>query len=188
MTAARVLSEVRRASGLSQRALASRAKITQPALAAIETAEHDTRGSTLERVVAAAGYRLFALPTTAHAAADWAEEIYQELRSARRSEAVAFRALIGLSDDLSSAARDLRVALCVAPPPPCGDTRFDAAVAAVVEYHLERDGLPIPAWVNDATRSLPEPWVATPGLEDGEVPPAFARHGVLLAASELASV
>lgn len=188
MTIARLLRETRRARGLTQRALAARAQISQPALAAIESSEHDTRGATLERLVTAAGYGLFTLPTRARAASDWADEIYQELRSPRRSEAVALRAVIGLNDDLTDVDPALRVALSVAPAPSCGDRRFDAAIAAVVEHHLQRDRLPIPSWVHEPARSLDIPWEVTVDVTEDEVPPAFRRHGVLLAESELASV
>ena len=188
MSVARLLRGTRRAKGWSQRELATRANITQPALAAIESNAHDTRGATLERLISATGYGLFALPTSAHCAADWADQIYQELRSDRCSEAVAFRVLISLSDDLNNAEAGVRVALCVAPPPPCGDTRFDAALAAVVEYHLTARNLPVPRWVDEENRVLTFPWVATQGVDEAEVPAAFLRHGVLLAESELASV
>lgn len=188
MTVAQLLRETRRAKGWTQRQLATRAHMTQPALAAIESSAHDTRGSTLERLISVAGYGLFVLPTTGQSAAHWADEIYQELRSSRRSEAVAFRAIIGLSDDLIAADPDVRVALCVAPPPPCGDRRFDAVVAAVVEHHLQPLNLPIPAWVHEGHRLLESPWFATRDANENEVPAAFLRHGVYLAASELASV
>ena len=180
LTIARLLRETRRAKGLTQRGLAERAQITQPALAAIESSEHDTRGATLERIIGAAGYGLFVLPTHAKAAADWADEIYQELRSPRRNAAVAFRAIIGLSDDLVGADPALRVAL--------GDVRYDAAIAAVVEHHLQRDRLPVPKWVNESSRVLERPWVVTLGVTEDEVPAAFRRRGVLLAESELASI
>ncbi|MEI6701727.1 MAG: hypothetical protein WCL38_08245 [Actinomycetota bacterium] len=96
------------------------------------------------RLIGGAGYKLFVLPTTSSAAASWADLIYEELRGGRRSEDVAFRALIGLSDDLAAAEFDLRVALCVAPPASCGDLRYDAAIAAIVEYQLLKDHLPVP--------------------------------------------
>ena len=188
MTIARLLRETRRARGWTQRDLAAHAGVAQPALAAIESSEHDTRGATLERLVGASGYRLFALPTKAGSAADWADEIYQELRSNRRSPAVVFRAIIGLSDDLTAAEPAVRVALCVAPPAPCGDLRYDAAIAAVAEHHLERDSLPVPGWIHESPRVLTSPWEVTIGVKPGEVPAAFRRHGVLLAESELASV
>lgn len=188
MTTAQLVREARRANGLSQRALAARAGVHQPALADIERSAHDTRGEQLDRLVNAAGFRLAVLPTSARSAADWADFIYQELRSSRRSETVAFRALIGLSDDLAAASKPLRVALCVTPPAPCGDPRFDAGIAAVVDHHLSRDRLPVPDWVGEGSRVLQEPWFVSPYTDLDEVPNAFRRHGILLAASELQSV
>jgi transcriptional regulator with XRE-family HTH domain len=187
MTTAQLVREARRGAGLTQRALALKAGIAQPALADIERSAHDTRVGSLDRLVGAAGYRLFLLPTTRSSAASWADYIYEELRSARHSEGVAFRALIGLSDDLAAVPGPLRVALCVAAPPPCGDARFDAAVAAIVDYHLIKDTLPLPEWVREPSRVLLEPWAVSPYTDLSEVPAVFQRHGVLLAESELAS-
>ncbi len=187
MTTARLIREARRSAGLSQRALASRAGVAQPALADIERAIHDTRVGTAARLLRAAGCKLFVLPTTRTAASSWADTIHTQLRSTQRNESTAFRAVIGLSDDLAAAEPAERVALCLTPPAPCGDPRFDAAVAAVVEHHLTTDGLPVPDWVHEPWRSLSEPWEATPHLGGDEVPDAFLRHGVLLARSELAS-
>jgi transcriptional regulator with XRE-family HTH domain len=188
MSTAQLVREARRGSGLSQRALAARAGLHQPALADIERSAHDTRGAQLDRLVNAAGHRLAILPTSAHSAADWADFIYLELRSPRRSEAIAFRALIGLSDDLASVSRPMRVALCVTPPALCGDPRFDAGLAAVVDHHLSAARLPVPDWVRAPSRVLKEPWIVSPYTDLATVPKAFRRHGVLLAASELASV
>jgi len=73
------------------------------------------------------------------AAANWADFTFDEFRGERHSEKVAIRARIGLGDELAGATSSLRVTLCVAPPAPCGDAHFDAAVAAVVEHHLAKD-------------------------------------------------
>jgi transcriptional regulator with XRE-family HTH domain len=188
MSTAQLVREARRASGLTQRDLAARAGIPQSAVADIERSAHDTRGDALNHLVGAAGYQLFVLPTTAHSAADWADLIYQELRSQRRSEEVAFRALIGLNDDLTSVSPPLRVALCVAPPAFCGDPRFDAGIAAIADHHLSTARLPLPGWVREPSRVLAEPWLVSPFTRLSDVPPAFRRHGVQLGASELASV
>ncbi len=188
MTTARLVREARRGSGLSQRALAAKAGIHQPALADIERSAHDTRGDQLDRIVNAAGYRLAVLPTSAHSVADWADLVYQELRSSRGSEEVAFRALIGLSNDLLAVSKPLRVALCVTPPAPCGDPRFDAAIAAVVDHHLSSAHLPVPDWVRQPSRVLTEPWHVSRFAAPDSVPAAFRRHGVFLAGSELESV
>lgn len=174
--------------GNTQRALAARAGCAQSALADIERSAHDTRGEALSRLVGAAGYRLCALPTTAHTVAEWSDCIYQELRSERKRFDIAFRAFIGLNDDLLAADPPLRVALCVAPPAPCGDPRFDAAIAGLVDHHLSIAGLPIPGWVTDPARTLSEVWLVSRYTDLSEVPEAFLRHGVALAASELASV
>jgi hypothetical protein len=164
--------------------LASRAGLRQPALADIERGAHDTRAGQLDRLVNAAGYRLAVLPTSARSAADWGDMIYQELRSLRRSEAVAFRALVGLSDDLAGQSHPL----CVAPPAPSGDRRFDAGIAGVVEHHLSMASLPVPDWVLEPQRTLEEPLIVSAHADFATVPKAFRRHGVLLAESELASV
>jgi transcriptional regulator with XRE-family HTH domain len=188
MSTDHLVRQARRGKGLSQRALASRAGLRQSALADIERGAHDTRGEQLERLVNAAGYRLAVLPTSARSAADWGDVIYQELRSPHRSETVAFRALIGLSDDLVRQSKPLRVALCVAPPAPTGDSRFDAAIAAVVEHHLSTARLPVPDWVREPHRKLKEPWTVSSYTDPATIPKAFRRHGDLLAESELASV
>jgi transcriptional regulator with XRE-family HTH domain len=187
MTTAQLVREARRGRGITQRALALAAGVTQPGLADIERSAHDTRVGSLERLIGAAGYKLFVLPTASSAAATWADLIYEELRSSRHSEEVAFRALIGLSDDLAGSPGPLRVALCVAAPALCGDARFDAAIAALVEYHLRRDDLPLPEWVHEPNRTLSDPWAVSPYTDAAEVPIELQRHGVLLAETELAS-
>lgn len=188
MTAARFIRQARHLSALTQRGLAARSGVTQSALAAIESSSHDTKGSTLERLLHAAGCSLVLLPTTARAASDWTDDISREIHSNPSDEGTVFRLLLGLSEDLSSVAPLIRLALCVTPPTLCGDARYDAAVAAIVDYHLTRVGLPLPEWVDAPSRALDNPWVITPFLREGEVPERFLRHGVHLAESELLSV
>ncbi len=186
--AAQLVRTARRGSGLSQRDLAGRARVSRSAVADVERSAHDPGSESLERLLEAAGHRLFALPTTSSPVAGWADFIYRELRSARRSHAMAFRALIGLSDELAAATRPMRVALCVAVPAPCGDERYDAAIAGLVEHYLTKDRLPVPDWVNQPGFILAEPWQASPYADRSEVPKALARHGVWLAEEDLASV
>jgi len=188
VAASNLIREARRAKGLSQRNVAQRAGISQPAIADIERSIHDPGVATLDRLLKATGSSLVFLPTFSWTVSRWADYLYQEFRGSRRSEDVMYRAIIGLSDELRAAEPCLRVALCVAEPAPCGDVRFDATLAAMVEHHLTADLLPIPSWVNASTRFLDEPWQVTPYFEVEELLPAFERHGILLAASELESV
>lgn len=188
MGASQLVRQTRRAKRLSQRSLALRAGISQPALADIERSAHDPCVATLDRVLAAAGCSLTALPTLSWTVSRWADFLYEELRGNRRSEDVLFRAIIELSDCLFKAEPSLRVALCVSEPALCGDPRFDAFLAAVVRHHLSFGSLPLPPWVDDACRFLGTPWEATPFVQDDELLAAFHHHGILLAASELASI
>jgi hypothetical protein len=119
---------------------------------------------------------------------EWASFIGHELSSSRHSESVAFRALIGLSDDLRAASPLLRAYLCESPPALCGDPRFDAALAALAEHWLVEAQLPVPTWVSEPSRTLEEERAVSPYTDVADVPSAFRRHGVLLAASELESV
>ena len=186
--AAQLVRAARRGAGLSQRALAGRARVSGSAVADVERCAHDPGSESLERLLEAVGHRLCALPTTSYPVAAWADFIYRELRSERRSHAAAFRALIELSDELAAATKPLRVALCVAVPAPCGDERYDAAIAGLVEHYLNKDWLPVPDWVGQPERILAEPWQASPYTDRSEVPKALVRHGVWLAESDLASV
>jgi hypothetical protein len=87
----------------------------------------------------------------------------------------------------------IRVSLCVTEPTTTRDPRFDALLAALTEYWLGKDSLPIPEWIDTPTRFLPEPWdveplVALKAEARSQTPPAFLRHGIYLAWSEIASL
>lgn len=190
--AAGLLKQARLAAGLSARAVARQAGTAQARSSEIERGVHDPSVGTIDRLLRAAGWQLTVLPTRAPTATAVAVSIREGgPEGGPTSEERAFRSLLSLSDGLASAEPTLRVALCVAPPPSTGDLRFDAAIAAVVEYHLSRSKLPVPSWVREPSRTLVEPWTPDPyaGPElTAEVPECFRRHGVLLAERELESV
>lgn len=187
------LRQARRAAHLSQRDLAELAGVHQPAVAALEADERDTRVGQLDRYLAAAGQRLIAVPAGAATASETADRLYAAVRDeapSRRLDGLALRILIGFSDRLREADPTTKVVLCVTPPAPCGDRRFDATLAGIVEYHLAGSKLPIPAWASAEDRVLEEPWSPSRYLDEAvdEIPAPFRRRNVLLAASELASV
>jgi transcriptional regulator with XRE-family HTH domain len=62
MRASEILRAARAHAGLTQRALAARAGVPQPTVAAIETGRQDPRYRTLERLVRACGQELDLLP------------------------------------------------------------------------------------------------------------------------------
>lgn len=189
MSAATLLRAARQATGLSQRSLAARAGRRQPQIADVERGKHDVTVDVLTELLAATGHRLVAVPSTRTSAADTAAAIRQALSSGQPERA--FREVLQLSDDLGASEPAVRAALCAAAPELTGDARYDALIAGIVEFHLPRGSRP--SWVREESRVLASRWYVddTPGLAElnlAETPPALLRHGVVLAASELASV
>lgn len=187
-TAGTLLREVRRASAVTQRGLAAISGTSQSAIADVEAGRHDPGVDRLERLVRPLGYRVSVLPTRRSTVADTAEIVAACLRDG--DEERAFRAVIQLADDLASEEPALRVALAVAPPPPTGDRRFDAFIAAVTEHRLVSEKLPVPEWVAAADR-LDQPWVVDRFADQdvaARTPAAFRRRNVLIDETELASV
>ncbi len=187
MKASQLVRITRRSLGISQRELSFRSGISQPALATVETSKHDTSSENLERLLRATGHSLIAIPTLSRTAAEWADYIYQCIRE-KKSEEMLFRAFIALNDDLVKSSPAIKVVLTVLVPPPCGDIRFDAAIAALVEHHLANDNLPIPHWVNEPSKFLDQEWTVSRFTEREDCPRAFQRHGVIISESELRSV
>ena len=185
---------VRRARGvgrLTQRALANRAHDHQPNIAAIESGTRDAKFQTVTDLVHAAGASLCLLPTTTASVADVAEEIRRFL--AHGEERSAYRSWLGLHDDLERSEPALRVALCVTPPVLVGESRYDALLAALVDFVLAGDGLPLPPWVDDDRRVAESDWwiedlPATREAVRAATPPAFSKRRLYLDASELESV
>lgn len=191
VSASSLLRASRRASGLSQRALARVARVAQPRIATVESGAFDTSVARLERLVAATGGRVTVLPTRARPV--WEASLAIGRAIDEGDEATAFREVIQVSDDLACAEGAVRVALAVAPAVPCGDARYDALLAGVVDYWLVADRLPRPEWLAQPAWTLAEPWDVepVPGLRAAArraTPRPIARHGVFLAASELASL
>ena len=187
--ASRLLRQARRGAALSQRQLAAAAGGHQPAVASIESGAVEPGIGRLAGLVAASGHRLVVLPTTSPTVADVADALFDAVRAPAADRAL--RLLVQLNDVLNAESGPVRVSLCVTPPAPTGDARYDAYLAALVEHHLTADALPVPAWVNEPTRTLVVPWrldvTAGPELE-AATPPAFARRGIFIDAAELVSV
>ena len=73
-----------------------------------------------------------------------------------------------------------------AEPPPTGQARQDALLAAVAEYLAKQHGLPgVPHWVADASRCLAEPWFTAGADSDAmreylavRSPAEFIHHNI----------
>ena len=96
-------------------------------------------------------------------------------------------------DDYRRQAPAARPRLVAEAPPPTGDARYDAYLAAVAEHFASEDGHPPPAWVEAPGRFLDRAcaWFREP--REGfwpmalvQAPPAFRRRFVFIEESEFA--
>jgi hypothetical protein len=76
------------------------------------------------------------------------------------------------------------------PPRATGDTRVDAAFAAMAEYLARRDGWPVPSWARLSERKAWPWWFVTDlrGLHPQalvESPSSFRRRGVFITSGAL---
>lgn len=101
-------------------------------------------------------------------------------------------AVLQLLDDYESARRRGvdAAGLMAARPEMTGDSRVDAALAALVEHLAERDGWTVPAWVDEPGRHAGD-WLVSGlasfrSVAEQETPRAFRKHGVLITAGALA--
>ena len=191
MSASALLRSARSNAAVSQRQLAADSRISQPAIAVIESGSHDTSVDRLERLVAVLGHRLALLPTLARPVSEAADSLRAAISAG--DEEWAWRELIQASDDLASASPSVRVALAVNRPQPVGERRYDALLAALADFWLSVDQLPRPLWLDDSHYSLEEPW----DVEELEslraqarlaTPESMRRHGVYLDPKQLLSV
>lgn len=117
--------------------------------------------------------------------------------------AVAGRVLAG--EDFFLAVRELldEVAVTLHPaqitraisaePPPTGDVRQDAYLAALAEHLGTKHGLPVPAWSCAPSRFLDEFWFPSEikgfrAIAIASSPAAFRRRGVFISAGSLQRV
>ena len=188
---ATLVRSARRSRRLTQRELARRAGLPQSRVAVAENAHEDPRFDTASRLLAGAGHRLYAAATTRDDVATMAVEIRYAL--GRDDRALAFRFFIQMNDHLVAERGLLRGILAVTEPELTGSKTWDAAIAALVEYRLNQEGVPSPSWTSASTRHLERarPLIVDPA--DPVPPPAdvsaeFLDHGVLLWRDSLESV
>lgn len=85
---------------------------------------------------------------------------------------------------------DERSALVAESPMPTGDIRYDALVAAIVEYLCAHHDMLAPSWVDDEDRFLDKWWFVS-GIRSlhadaiANSPISFARRGVFITSGAL---
>ncbi|KJL37744.1 transcriptional regulator with XRE-family HTH domain [Microbacterium terrae] len=188
--AATLVRAARKSRGLTQQRLAERTRIDQARVSRSERGR-DAEFSTVARLLAGAGHRLYSAPTQRDDAATTAAETRAHLRAGDKERAL--RALLQLNDNLVAEHGLVRGVLGLAEPELTRDRVWDAAIAGLVAWRLGEEGLPAPEWVNHPGRFLDEPRgldvdPADPVPPLSEVPDAFAERGVLVWRDTFASV
>jgi hypothetical protein len=171
--------------------LAKECNVSQPAIARVESAVEQATLERLESWLRPLGSRITLVPFRTPTVYEIAEVIREDLAADHFNHA--FRAVIQLNDNFDAIDPATRVAIAITPPAPTGDARFDALIAGLVEYKLDRAHLPQPIWLSDFRFFLDTPWdlEQLPHLQEEAralTPPQFVRHGVFIDPINFASV
>lgn len=195
MAATILARSARAASGLSQSELALRSGIAGSSLSLIEHGKREPTVATLETLLRASRHSIVTIPTLRSDAARIAADIRTELsgqETPTSSDATILRRFLQLADNLAAEHGATRVGLTLTEPAPTGSPQWDAAIAALCEYRLGAESLPVPEWVSTRTGNAHEPWA--PHTSDYEipvdvtqVPPEFRSRGILIEAATLES-
>lgn len=180
-TVSTLIRAARKSQRLTQQQLAERTDVDQSRVSRSERGR-ETEFSTVERLLAGAGHRLYAAPTRRDDAATVAVEIRERLRAGDKDRAL--RALLQLNDNLVAERGLVRGVLGLAEPESTRDPAWDAAIAGLVAWRLHEEGLPSPDWVDSPGRYLATPRTldidaADPTPRASDVPEEFAKRGVL---------
>lgn len=190
--AANVLARsARAASGLSQSDLSSRSGVAGSSLSLIEHGKREPLVTTLDALLRATRHSIVTVPTVRSDAAHIASEISDATEAS--DDAVAFRRFLQLADNLAAERGATRVGLTLTEPAPTGSGHWDAAIAALCEYRLTSDDLPVPDWVAARTGNPEDSWAPRSSVYDipadpARVPAAFLRRGILIESATLESV
>jgi transcriptional regulator with XRE-family HTH domain len=188
--AARLLRDARLDAGLTQVQLARRAGVSQPVIAAYEAGSREPSVPMLSRLVEATGRKLvmrYEPDRAIYRLCDTARDIAKTRDDATKLLLV-FEFLRSAQDDGASVAE-----LVTPTPPPTGDARFDAMLAAVAEHLCRTTKRRPPRWVFSPDRYLDTPWwVSTLGSAQrrahANAPMPFRRRGVMIDRHDLVSV
>jgi len=197
----KLVRDLRRKAGWSQRVLAAAAGVPQPTIAEIEGGRREPSLSLLSRLAEATGQVVTVglepiHPRSAVATANRVRDLVGgpagDGLSIELQQDGALRAVIDFKDALGSASVEDYADLVETPPALTGDTRWDACIAAVVEDESATRDVPPPSWTNERSRFVKPLWYlsdnrALHAWELATAPGAFVRHGVIAAREELES-
>jgi hypothetical protein len=109
---------------------------------------------------------------------------------ARTDEEARRRLILEFVEEYRWEPPERRARLLTDRPPPTGDVRYDALLAALAEHLAYHDGLAIPQWAQEADRFLDQWWfpVSLPSVRAEALvrsPAAFRRRGIFIGSGAL---
>lgn len=192
MTIVNSLRRARRLARVSLSDVATRSGVGATNLSAIENARRHPTTETAQRIADAIGVTFVPVLARGRSSAATSADAIARAESAG-DHRLAYRQFIQLADDLAAVDPVTRVLLSAEQPDLIG-SRWDDAVAALVEYRLAEAGAPLPSWVAERRGDATELWepqrAAVPlpfPAEVTAVAEPFLRRGILIEANELAS-
>jgi transcriptional regulator with XRE-family HTH domain len=188
--ASTLVRSARKSQSITQVGLGELTQVHQSNISDIEGGR-DLSVSTLEKLLRGTGHQLFALPIQKADVTEAASAIRVHLKGGNTQSAL--RVLIQLNDNLVSEHGLRRGVLGISEPEPTGNQVWDAALAGLVAWRLTEENIPLPTWVDKPRFFLPRPRSlridsADPIPAAADIPPEFARRGVLVWADTFESV
>lgn len=186
------MSEVRRRAGLTQQALAERARTTQSTIAAYEAGSKEPSADTMTRIAAAAGFAVtWDLAHVSSLTVLTVQAVTDLLTEGADKEA--FRLVADLAARLDRLTPGEFITDTRPDPGSAGDRRWDALIAGVIERAAHRVGVRVPSWTAVPARFLQTWWFVSPyetlhASALVESPPELANRGVFLHESSLSRV
>ncbi len=186
----------REEAGLTQADVAARMATSQPVIARLEAGARDPRLSTLERYARVVGADLElrqATPPVPGSAVRVSERIHDRLSLGTEPATATFRELIQFLDDAKGLDGGELRAVVRHEPLSTGDRRWDALVAAAVDWLSSARDIDPPRWTGSSRLRLSPPgWVLSPhqrlhALIREATPIEFSRHGVYVDRASLTS-
>jgi transcriptional regulator with XRE-family HTH domain len=150
-----MIKAARSSAGLTQAELGERAGVAQPVVSAYERGRRQPTLPVLWELIAAAGADFdWCLEQARLTMEPVSSPRWKPLSAARAmapdgADHERLRLIAQFVDDFARADDVTRRRLVARVPPPCGDTRFDALIAGLVEHLCAEAGIEPPAWTGD---------------------------------------
>ncbi len=187
-----IVQGARSRTGLSLNEFSRKSHIDKSSLSLIENARRDPSLNTADRILTAAGTQVFAAPLRRADVASLAQLIHDS--EFEGDFQTSYRAFIQVADNLAGE-HGIRRLLVALNEPTRISPEWDDALAALAEWRLTEEGLPLPEWIATRPGNPNRRWAPkvtadgwrSPASEE-RIPDPLKSRGIWIEADELTSV